>query len=191
MSVPQLVMQSTQARLSMESRPARISIQQPPAQFSIERGDHGFSIQTTGPQIEVDSTEARQSYGYYTPSAFMRELVAYSLRQAGRGISDIASAGDTMARAPHNGSAIPSLAFQRQFVDASDRQFQIAMVPTVPPAIRITPGSLNISSSYSPPRVQIISEPPIITSEPARLDISATPSSLSISVRGGGIDTLA
>lgn len=191
MSSPQLEIHSTPARLSLQSRRASIRIQQPPPQFSIQRGDHGFSMQSTSPSIQVDSTEARQSYGYYTPSAFMREMVAYSLRQAGRGISDTASKGDTMARAPHNGSAIPSLSFERQFVDSRDRQFVIAMVPTVPPSIRITPGTLNISSSYSPPRVQIVSDPPIITSEPASLDISATPASISIGVRGGGIDTLA
>jgi hypothetical protein len=184
-------MQSTPARLSLSSRRAQISIQQPPPQFSIQRGESGLRLQSSGPRIEIDSTAARESYGYYTPSAFMRELVAYSLRQAGRGIGDIAAAGDQMARTPHNGQAIPALAFERQFVNARDRQFVIAMVPKVPPSIRITPGSLSISAAYSPPRIQIISDPPMISSEPAQLDISATPSSLSISLRNGGIDTLA
>jgi hypothetical protein len=184
-------MQSTPARLSMESRRAQISIQQPPPQFSIETPDNGFSVTSTGPRIQIDSTAARESYGYYTPSAFMREMVAYSLRQARRGIGDIAAAGDQMARLPHNGDAIPSLAFERQFVNSRDRQFVIAMVPKVPPSISITPGRVDISSTYNPPRIQIISEPPMITSEPAELSMSAVPASLSISVREGGIDMLA
>lgn len=188
MEFAKLELTSRPARLSLSQSPARIQISRGAPDIQIEHGDNSLRIESTPGRLDIDSTAARQSVGYYTPLAFGDELVAYGLRQASRGISDMAAAGDQMARIGGGGNALAALSFDRQFLDSRDRQFVIAFVPKVPPRIRITPRQIRIEASYTPPRVQIAYNRPMITTEPAHLSISAEPASLAMRVDPASLD---
>lgn len=188
MGFAKLELSSTPARLNLTQTPARIQISRGAPDIRIEHGDNSLRIESTPGSVDIDSTAARQSVGYYTPLAFGDEMVAYSLRQASRGIRDLAAAGDQLARIGGGGNAIAALSFDRQYVDSRDRQFVIAFVPKVPPRIRITPRRIRIDVSYTPPRVQIAYNRPMITTEPARLSISTEPASLAMRAVPASLD---
>jgi Family of unknown function (DUF6470) len=186
--VPQLEHSSSPGRISIAQQPARIRIEKSRPSIQIEHGDNSIRIDSIPGRLDIDSTAARQSVGYYTPMAFGDEIVAYSLRQASRGISDKASEGDQKAAVGSGGNPIASIAFQRQFLDTRDRQFVIAFVPKVPPRISYTPRQMSINATYTPPRVQIDYNQPMISTEPASISISSTPASLQMRVNPATLD---
>jgi hypothetical protein len=149
----------------------------------VESGPADVSIQTTPPRLEIDSTIPRQEMGYYQMLALLDEIVAYTLRQAQRGVADTVAAGDTLARIESGTDAIASLAFERMFVDYNDREFVVTLIPRTPPAIRFTPGQLSLDIRARQARVQIAARPPMITVRTERPEIEVTPAQQRFFVR--------
>ena len=188
MRFPQLEHTSSPARISITQQSARIRIEKSRPSIQIEHGDNSIHIDSIPGRLDIDSTAARRSVGYYTPMAFGDEMVAYSLRQASRGISDMAGEGDQKAAVSRSGNAVASIAFQRQFLDTRDRQFVIAFVPKVPPRITYAPRRMSINATYTPPKVQIDYNQPMISTEPASMSISSMPASLQMRVNPATLD---
>ncbi len=176
-------MHSSPAQVNITSQRAQIEIDNSPAQMSIEQGAAQMSIQSTPPQLTIDSTVPRQEMGYYNPLALLADIGSYSYTQAQRAVAARNAEGATLQRIENGSGAIAQLARQSMYARANARQFIVTMIPRTPPAVRVTPGQVDIAATATPARVQITAQPPMISVRPQQLQIDVTPASLELFVR--------
>jgi hypothetical protein len=103
-----------------------------------------IEIRTTPGKLEIDSTVPRAEMGYYTMQGLLKEIVKLTTKKRERGIADIVTAGDRLARYDKEGNTIAALSREKAFRDLQEKKFVFNMIPRTPPAIRYTPGTLSI-----------------------------------------------
>lgn len=176
--MPILQHSSRFAQLNVRQHAAQLSVQQRPAQLNVSRTGSSLNIQSTPGQLSVDSTQTRASMHYYTMLGLLGELVGYTQRQYNRGVSEIVADGAQFQSIEHKGNPIASVARERMFVDMNDREFRVGLMPSVPPSISYSPGSVSIQVNPGSTQVQIQSSAPMINVEPQRAEISVQPGQL-------------
>jgi hypothetical protein len=174
---------SSPAKVNLTSQRAQIEIDNSPAQLAIESSRAQISIQSTPPQLQIDSTVPRQEMGYYDPLALLADMSRYSYSQARQAVAARNAEGAALQGIENGAGAIARLARQSMYQRANSRQFIVTMIPRTPPAIRFTPGQVNLQAAAPSVRVQITPQPPMITVRPQQLQIDVTPASLELYVR--------
>jgi hypothetical protein len=168
-----------------------MSVSQPKGQLSIQSRPASLQVQSTPGQLNIDSTAARASMKFYSMLGLLGELVAYSGRQFERGLGDRVAAGSQLQAIEGGGNAVASLARERMFVDMNDRQFSVALMPSTPPVVSYSPGSVNISASSSPPQVQFQAQRPMIDIQAQKAEINVSRPQLRMSQDGVGLNIVA
>lgn len=174
---------STPAKINIHSQLAQVEIHNQTAELSINSEPASMNISTTPLQLQIDSTVPRQECGYYTPLALLADLVSYSYSQARRAVAARIADGVALQQIEYGGGAFGRIAHQNQLAQASAREFIVTMIPRTPPAIRITPGQLNLEFQARQAQVQITPRPPMITVRAEQRSIDVTPASLRLFVR--------
>ncbi|WP_163526880.1 DUF6470 family protein [Halobacillus ihumii] len=169
MSVPQLQLQSTDARIGIRTVPGQQTIRQHKAAQSIQQPKAQMTIETRPGKLTIDQTKAWHNLDLKNVFARADELVSDARQIWLEGIARVSREGDELMRIEDGGNPIAAHAKQ-------NAKYEFTLQPGGRPAYEL------VDLNYTPAEVDISVEPqePIITVEPRKPDISYQPGNVDI-----------
>ncbi|MFD2922572.1 DUF6470 family protein [Halobacillus naozhouensis] len=161
MSVPQLQLQSTDARIGIRTQPGQQTIRQHQAKQSIQQPKAQMTIDTRPGKLTIDQTKAWHNLDLKNVFARSDELVSDARQIWLEGIARVSREGDELMRIEDGGNPIAAHAKQ-------NAKYEFTLQPGGRPAYEL------VDLHYEPAQVDINVEPqePIISAEPRKPDIS-------------------
>lgn len=143
MKIPQLQIQTTQAKLGLQIDKPIQEIEQPKATLNIEQPAAILEMSTTRPQLSLDTTENRADLDLKSPLRRGKENGQYGMQQALQGASRRASEGQQLMKI-ENGASIADIS--KQNTDRPQADLGIRFIgDRLKIQTDISPGSLNIN----------------------------------------------
>ncbi|MCJ7843293.1 DUF6470 family protein [Lederbergia sp. NSJ-179] len=147
MRIPQIQMESQQAKIAIQTVAARQSIQQPKADVRIEQPQAEMKMRTTPGKLTIDQSQAWEEMNLKSTFKAVKENAVKGNQKVMEGIARVAQEGDEMIEI-QNG--------QNAFVEQAKRHAN----PPLPEAnITWIPSPLAVKSHYEPGRVEIQFQP--------------------------------
>ncbi|WP_227394291.1 DUF6470 family protein [Jeotgalibacillus aurantiacus] len=170
MQIPQIQIETTQAKIGMRSPKGEQSIQQPHAELDLQQKPAKLSIETTKGWLTIDQTEAWASMDIKPISRRIREWAAEGNQDVLKGMARAASEGDELMRIENGGDAIKSIA--KRNYEGPPPSFNIGFVP--PPfsvKMNYQPGTTDIQFTQGDFINNSRARKPIINYTPREVEI--------------------
>lgn len=144
MNIPQIQIQTTDAKLGLNIEKGQQTIRQPKATQHIEQPAAIVDIRTTDGIMRIDSSQARRDIGMIGPLESSANFAAEGRQKAMQGIARRVSEGNQMMDIAHNKNAIVSIAKQNTF--PNKKALGIDFIPSVGSVkLDYTPASVDIN----------------------------------------------
>ncbi|KRG15041.1 hypothetical protein ACA30_07595 [Virgibacillus soli] len=143
MRIPQIQMESQQAKISMQTMNARQSIQQPQADLRIEQPKAVMKMRTTPGKLTIDQSQAWEEMNVKSTFKAVKENAVKGNQKVMEGIARVAQEGDEMIEI-QNG--------QNAYVEQAKRQANPPMPET---NITWIPSPFSVKTHYQPGQVDI------------------------------------
>lgn len=170
MRIPQIQMESQQARIAIQTVPGRQSIQQPQADLQIEQPQADLKMRTTPGKLTIDQSQAWEEMNLKSTFKAIKENAVKGSQKVMEGIARVAQEGNEMIEI-QNG--------QNAYVEQAKRQanppmpeVNITWVPS-PFAVKThyQPGGVDIQFQPRKPRIDATIRKPIMNYSPGDVQI--------------------
>lgn len=161
LQIPQIRMESTQAKIELSTTPAQQSIEQPRAQLNLEQPKAVMSIQSSPGKLTIDQTIAWESMDVKHIFRRIEEKAQEGYRAVLSGMARKASEGDELMQIEHGGNPLANQAERgSQLLDYS---YNIGFIPP-PFSVRINYQPSHLKIDVEPQKVinNTITQKPII-----------------------------
>ncbi|SDC38283.1 hypothetical protein SAMN05421734_10797 [Pelagirhabdus alkalitolerans] len=156
LSIPQLRIDSQQARIGLNIDNAVTELNQGPAELSIQQPEADVSIQTRPSRLTIDQSRAFADLNQYPASEAIEREAAKGMQEAEEGSKRRRLEGDQMMRIENQTDVIPQIAKQNEV--RPYRPFNIGFIPS----------HFSVDIDYEPAEVDvhIQKNEPIIHAQP-------------------------
>ncbi|MYL54005.1 hypothetical protein GLW08_11715 [Pontibacillus yanchengensis] len=110
MQVPQVQIQTTEAKLGLRTQNAKVTLQQPKADVSIQQPEADLSIKQHPPKLSIDQSNAWRNLDLKNVFERTRELAKHGNQTWSENLAKMAQEGDQMMRIENKGNPIASIA---------------------------------------------------------------------------------
>jgi len=131
-------------QLGMDARIHPVTIIQHQAEFTMKRVPPELDIHTDFPQVEIDYEKCYESMGCKDPLTAQKDITRQGIRDYLEAIGKMAEEGDYLAEI-EKGHTIADIG---EMVWPEPAQYNVALIPSVPPEISFNMGGIRIE--YKP-----------------------------------------
>jgi hypothetical protein len=189
MQVPQIRIQTTDAKLGINTKQASLNIEQPKADVSIEQPQADIQYDRRPPKLTIDQTEAWEAMGIKSVPRSIEGFVQNAKQDWFTGLSRVAQQGDELMKIENGDNPI---ARQGQ-VNSEPKQYEFN-IGFIPPNFSVkfnyNPGDLQINVSPQKPIIDVTPRKPQISYNAGSVDIYiAQKKSIKFEVVGNEVDS--
>lgn len=172
MELPQIRMQSQQARIAIDTQPARQEMIQPKADLSIQQPRAEMTMQTTPAKLTIDQTQAWEDMNLRSVERLNEKIAQDGKQAALEGIGRRAAEGTELMKIENKGNPLISQAVQN------------AHEPMKALGIKFIPSAFAVKIHYQPSEVQIDVKPnkPIIEARVNKPEVNYIPGDVTVSM---------
>ncbi len=170
MQIPQIRLESTQAKIQMTTTPSVQEIQQQKADLLIEQPKATLNIETTPGKLDINQTQAWEDMDLKHISRRIEEAADRGYQDWLEGIARRAQDGDQLMRIENGGNPI---ADQAQYNSESPiYEFNIGWIPSHGSVkLNYTPAKVNINVNVNKPIIHSNVNKPTMNYTPAKVNI--------------------
>ncbi|WP_163538882.1 DUF6470 family protein [Gracilibacillus sp. YIM 98692] len=164
MQIPQLHIQSQQAKIGIQTRDAQVSIDAGPAQQTIRQPEADLSIQTKPGKLTIDQSKALADVGIIPTEQSIKQNAEEAKQTAIEGVKKRRRQGDELMKIENGGNPLARQA--KINGERPEKQFNIGWIPSW--------GGVDID--YQPAEVEISAKAikPQIDSQPTETKLQYT-----------------
>jgi hypothetical protein len=171
MELPQIHLQSTNAKINIQTQKGQQEIQQPPAELSIQQPKAEMEIERTPSRLTIDQTKAREDIDLKSISKRTEEAAQWGLQAVREGTARRIQEGDELMRIENKGNPIAEQA--KRHHSLPEHEFGLGWIPSEGSVkINYDPVELDINWKINKPIIEAIVQKPIINYYPGKVDIS-------------------
>ena len=160
MYIPQIQIQTTDARLGLNIEKGQQKIEQPRATQHIEQPAAVIDIETTTGIMKIDSSQARRDVGMIGPLESTKNFAAAGRQKAMQGIARRVSEGNQMMDIANNQNVIASIS--RKNTSPSKKPIGIEFIPSIGSVkLDYTPAKVDINIQTNKPKIDVSVNKPI------------------------------
>ncbi|GAA0484839.1 DUF6470 family protein [Salinibacillus aidingensis] len=169
MNIPQIRIQSQDAKIQLNKTPAAQSIEQRKATLSIEQPKADMQIQKTPSKLSIDQTQAWRDMGMVNPVEFARNLGQDGRQAAMEGTARRAREGDELMKIENGGNPIASQAKRNAYEPM--KEFNIGWIPSHNAVkINFDPAEVTTEFKRNEPSISVQPQKPIINYQPGSVE---------------------
>ncbi|MFC3886530.1 DUF6470 family protein [Bacillus songklensis] len=170
MQLPQIRLESTNARIKLNIEKPVQEIQQPQAELSIEQPAAELNIERTPSKLTIDQTKAREDMDLKHISRRIEEAAQQGYQDWLDGLERRAQDGDELMRIENGGDAIAEQAKRNSEPPIYD--FNIGWIPSANSVqISYDPGKVDIQWKQNKPIINARVNKPILNYEPGKTNV--------------------
>jgi hypothetical protein len=171
MRLPQIRMESTNAKIEIQTQKGQQEIQQPTASLSIQQPMAEMEVEKTPSRLTIDQSKAHADIDLKSTSQRVAEAAQQGRQDVLEGIARRSQEGEAMMKIENGGNAIAQIAKKHKILP--DHEFGIGWIPSVG-SVRIDydPGRLDINWKVHKPIIDSQINMPIINYQPGNVDVS-------------------
>lgn len=171
MNIPQLRIQSTNAKIEISTRQGQLKIEQPPGELEIEQPSAGMNITRNPGKLSIDQTQARADIDLKSVKKRMEEAAQLGKQGLLEGIARRIQEGEQIMRIEHGFQAIPDIAKRNS--EGPKKEFGLGYVPKAG-SVQTTfePGKVEIDITPNKPKINYKVNKPNLSFEHGEITIN-------------------
>jgi hypothetical protein len=171
MQLPQIRLESQQAKIQMHTIPPKQSIEQPPAQLDLQQPRAELTIERTPGKLTIDQTKAWEDMDLKHIFRRIEEFAQKGYEDWLKGLERMAQDGDELMRIENGGN--PLAEQTKRNGESPIYDFNIGFVPShFSVKTNYEPAKLNIQWKVNKPINNTKPQKPIIEYEPGKVEIA-------------------
>lgn len=160
LNIPQIRIQTTDAKLGLNIGKGQQTIQQPRATQHIEQPAAVIEIETTRGILKIDSSQARRDVGMIGPLESTANFAAEGRQKAMQGIARRVSEGNQMMDIANNQNIIANISKKNTF--PHKKSIGIDFIPSIGSVkLDYTPAKVDINIQSNKPEIDVSNNKPI------------------------------
>jgi len=170
MNMPQIRLQSTQAKIEITTTPGQMSIQQPTADLDLQQPPAEMTINRTPSVLNIDQSQARADLDLKSIFVRTREIAQKGYQDWVKGLARTAEEGNELMKIENHGKAIPKIAKQNSEPPMYD--VNIGFIPSIGSVkLKYDPGNVEIQWNIKKPINNTKINKPIIDYSPGSVQV--------------------
>lgn len=170
MSMPQIRLESTPAKIELRTQNAMMEMEQPPADISIEQPAAEMDIDRRPSMLSIDQTKAREDMDLKHISKRIEEAAQLGYQDWLNGLARVSQDGDELMMIENGGNAIAEQA--KRNGETPIYEFNIGWIPSAGGVqIKYDPGKLNVNWKANKPVIDIKANKPSMQYTAGKVDI--------------------
>jgi hypothetical protein len=171
MELPQIRLQSMNAKLNIQTQKGQLVIQQPPAELSIQQPKAELEIERTSSKLTIDQTKAREDVELKSIFKRIEEAAQMGIQAVNEWTARRIQEGDELMRIENMGNPIAEQA--KRHHNLPEHEFGIGWIPSEGSVkINYDPGKLDVNWQINKPIIEANVQKPIINYDPGKVNIS-------------------